>query len=193
MPPSPGGVGCFGSGPKLNLTVIEMWARILQRVPNALLRLQNLQFESEYNRRLVADRFQRFGIGRDRLVLKKGVARRTLLDAYNHVDVTLDTWPYCGGNTIAESLWMGVPVVTLKGNQFGSRYGASLATAAGCADLVGETPEQYIDIAARLANDLPRLRNLRQNLRRMSVEYGLADSTLLARRLEAAYVDMLRA
>jgi Glycosyl transferase family 41/Glycosyl transferase family 2 len=196
-PPSLNGApltfGCFGSGPKLNLTLIELWARILQRVPDALLRLQNWELESEYNRRLVADRFQRFGIGRDRLVLKKGVARRTLLDAYNHVDVTLDTWPYCGGNTIAESLWMGVPVVTLKGNQFGSRYGASLATAAGCADLVGETPEQYIDLAARLANDLPRLRYLRQNLRRMSFECGLADSTLFARRLEAAYVDMLGA
>lgn len=185
--------GCFGSGGKINLTLIELWSRLLHRVPRAILRLQNGQLESEDNRRFMAERFQRFGIGRDRLVLEKGVARRKLLGAYSEVDISLDTWPYCGGNTIAESFWMGVPVVTLKGDRFSSRYGASLVTAGGCADLIAESPEEYIDIAARLANDLPRLRHLRQNLRRMSIEHGLGDSTLFARRLENAYREMLGA
>jgi len=116
---------------------------------------------------------------------------RKLLDAYNEVDISLDTWPYCGGNTIAESLWMGVPVVTLKGDRFGSRYGASLVTAGGCADLIAESPEEYVEIAARLAGDLPRLRHLRQNLRQMSIDHGLGDSTLFARRMENAYREML--
>jgi glycosyltransferase involved in cell wall biosynthesis len=196
-PPSLNGApltfGCFGSGFKINLTQIEWWSRLLHRVPQAILRLQNAQLDIYDNRRFMAQRFRRFGIGRERLLFSRSVNRRLLLDAYNHVDISLDTWPYCGGNTIGESLWMGVPVITLKGDRFGSRYGASLVTAAGCADLIGETPEQYIDIAVRLANDLPRLRSLRQNLRRMSFEYGLGDSTLFARRLEVAYIDMLGA
>jgi glycosyltransferase involved in cell wall biosynthesis len=183
--------GCFGSGAKLNLTLIELWARLLHRVPNAILRIQNGQLESEGNRRFMAARFQRFGISPERLVLEKGVARRKLLDAYNEVDISLDTWPYCGGNTIAESLWMGVPVVTLKGDRFGSRYGASLVTAGGCPEFVAESPEEYVEIAARLAGDLPRLRQLRQNLRQMSIDHGLGDSTLFARRLENAYREML--
>ncbi|MGH9420974.1 MAG: tetratricopeptide repeat protein, partial [Thermoanaerobaculia bacterium] len=170
---------------------IELWARLLHRVPNAILRIQNGQLESEGNRRFIAARFQRFGISPERLVLEKGVARRKLLDAYNEVDISLDTWPYCGGNTIAESLWMGVPVVTLKGDRFGSRYGASLVTAGGCPEFVAESPEEYVEIAARLAGDLPRLRHLRQNLRQMSIDHGLGDSTLFARRLENAYREML--
>jgi len=194
-PPSQSGsritFGCFGSGAKINLTLIELWARLLHRVPNAVLRIQNGQLESEGNRRFMADRFQQFGISRERLILEKGVMRRKLLDAYNEVDISLDTWPYCGGNTIAESLWMGVPVVTLKGDRFGSRYGASLVTAGGCPDLIAESPEEYVEIAARLAGDLPRLRHLRQNLRQMSIDHGLGDSTLFARRMENAYREML--
>jgi predicted O-linked N-acetylglucosamine transferase (SPINDLY family)/glycosyltransferase involved in cell wall biosynthesis len=183
--------GCFGSGGKINSMLIDLWSRLLHRVPNAVLRLQNGQLESKDNRRFMADRFRQFGIGPDRLQLKKGVGRRKLLDAYSEVDISLDTWPYCGGNTIAESFWMGVPVVTLKGDRFGSRYGASLVKAGGCADLIAESPEEYIDIAARLATDLPRLRYLRQNLRRMSIDHGLGDSTLFARRMENAYREML--
>ena len=69
----------------------------------------------------------------------------------------LDTWPYCGGNSTAEALWHGVPVITLKGDRFASRYGASLLAAAGCADLVADSPEQYVAIAKRLAGDPARL------------------------------------
>jgi protein O-GlcNAc transferase len=84
-----------------------------------------------------------------------------------------------------------VPVVALTGDRFGSRYGASLLAAAGCADLLAESPEQYIAIAKRLASDPVRLADLRQHLRDMSIEHGLGDSVGFARRLENAYVDML--
>jgi predicted O-linked N-acetylglucosamine transferase (SPINDLY family) len=79
----------------------------------------------------------------------------------------------------------------LTGDCFGSRYGASLLAAAGCADLAAESPEQYIAIAQRLAADPARLIDLRRRLRDMSIEHGLGDSVGFARRLEDAYVDML--
>jgi len=184
--------GCFGYGGKLNHELIEIWARLLHRVPDSALYLQNLQFQSHDCRRFISAKFANLGVSHDRLVLVEGVGRSALLEVYSQIDISLDTWPYCGGNTIAESLWMGVPVVTLLGDRFSSRYGASLLAAAGCNDLVGKTPEEYIDIAARLAADLPRLRALRRDLRQMSVENGLADSSRFARNLETAYVDMLR-
>ena len=183
--------GCFGYGGKLNRQLIALWARLLHRLPSAMLHLQNLQLSSYGCRQYVSSQFRNLGIARDRLVLARGVGREELLEMYNHIDISLDTWPYCGGNTIAESLWMGVPVVSLKGDRFSSRYGASLLTAAGCQDLVAKTPEEYIDIIVRLAGDLPRLKFLRGNLRQMSIDHGLADSSRFARDLEDAYVDML--
>ena len=183
--------GCFGSGSKLNRQLLELWARLLHAVPDSRLWLQNTQLASASNRRLIASRFEHLGIDRRRLVLRRGTPRDQLLQAFGQVDVSLDTWPYCGGNTIAESLWMGVPVVTLTGDRFSTRYGASLVTAAGCADLVAGTPEQYIEIAADLAVDLPRLQTLRPALRQMSTDYGLGNSTAFARTLENAYRGML--
>jgi hypothetical protein len=183
--------GCFGSGGKLNKQLIAMWSRLLHRVPTAILHLQNAQLNSYDCRHFISSQFRNLGINHDRLILARGISREELLETYNHIDISLDTWPYCGGNTIAESLWMGVPVVSLKGDRFSSRYGASLLTAAGCQDLVAETPEEYIEVVAGLAADLPRLQSLRQNLRQMSIDHGLGDSRRFARDLEDAYVEML--
>src|SRR5579883_56288 len=184
--------GCFGQGNKLNGDLIELWSRVLHAVPNSRLWLQNSQLSSPCNREFTRAQFDRLGIDGQRLVLRRGVPRNELLQAYSQIDVCLDTWPYCGGCTVAESLWMGVPVVTLKGDRFGSRYGASLVTAAGCADLVAETPKQYFLIEDAVATDLPRLTTLRRTLRKMSIDHGLGDSTAFARDLENAYCDMLR-
>lgn len=183
--------GCFGSGSKLNGQLIELWSRLLHAVPNSRLWLQNPQLAGQSIRRFMRARFERLGIAGERLILRRGAPRDELLQAYGQIDVSLDTWPYCGGNTVAEALWMGVPVVTLRGDRFGSRYGASLVTAAGCADLVAETPERYVEVAATLAADLPRRRKLRQALRQMSIDHGLGDSTAFARSLENAYREML--
>ena len=117
--------------------------------------------------------------------------RKTLLREFAHIDVSLDTWPYCGGNTVAESLWQGVPVVTLLGSRFSARYGASLVTAAGCADMVGKSVEEYVEIAAALATNRDRLAFLRQNLRKMCKSHGLGDSRRFARVLEQAFSEMM--
>jgi glycosyltransferase involved in cell wall biosynthesis len=183
--------GCFGSGGKINTQLISWWAELLHRVPNAMFQIQNAQLGSPDNHRYMIDRFRRFGIESDRLVVRGGTDRQSLLKAYDEVDISLDTWPYCGGNTLAESLWQGVPVVTLKGSRFSTRYGASLLVAAGCGDLVGETPAEYLDLAQRLANDPERLRRLRAELRPMYRKHGIGDSTGFSRDLDRAYLEML--
>lgn len=183
--------GCFGSGGKISRELIGIWSKLLHREPTARLFLQNPHLTPPGNRRYMAEVFEEFGIGADRLIIRGGVDRKRLLQSYREVDVTLDTWPYAGGNTIAESFWQGVPVVTLHGDRFASAYGASLVKAAGCADLAAPSADAYIDLAIRLAADSSRLVDLRRNLRRMSVEFGLGDSKLFARRLEEAYGAML--
>lgn len=183
--------GCFGTGGKIGTSLIETWAKLLHRVPNSMLHIQNPQLSAPEERRYMTDRFAMFGIGAERLILEDGVDRPTLLKIYSCIDISLDTWPYCGGNTIAESQWHGVPVVTRRGDRFSSAYGASLVTAAGCGELVANSDDEYVDVAARLAGDSPRLIELRQTLRQLSIQHGLGDSKLHARRLEQAYVDML--
>src|SRR5262249_11251373 len=107
--------GCFGTATKFNRDLIELWSQLLHKVPNAFLRLQNSQLTERNYRRYLRQRFEDFGIDGRRIVLSRGSSRDALLEVYGAVDVSLDTYPYCGGNTIAESFWMGVPVVTLRG------------------------------------------------------------------------------
>src|SRR5579862_2670256 len=149
--------GCFGSGGKINLDLIETWAEILKRTPNSRLMLRNQELSPPDNKRFMERRFARFGIAAERLVLLGGTDHKTILANYADIDISLDTWPYCGGNTIAESLWQGVPVVTLLGDRFSARYGASLLYANGCPELVARSWEEYIGIAVRLADDPERL------------------------------------
>lgn len=184
--------GCFGSGSKINLELIEIWASLLHRVPGSTFYLRNAQLSGADNKRYMTRRFGRFGIGPDRLRLAGGTDRQSLLRCYDEIDVSLDTWPYCGGNTVAESLWQGVPVVTLKGDRISSRYGGSLLVAAGCADLVASTANEYIEIAARLAQDADKLLFLRHNLRKMRNENGLGNSPQFARDLELFYQNAMR-
>jgi predicted O-linked N-acetylglucosamine transferase (SPINDLY family)/glycosyltransferase involved in cell wall biosynthesis len=179
--------GCFGSGSKINLELIGMWAALLHRVPGSIFYIRNTQLGDAESQRYMASRFRRFGIGPERLRLAGGTDRQSLLRCYDEVDVSLDTWPYCGGNTVAEALWQGVPVVSLKGDRISSRYGASLLTAAGCADFVASNADEYVEIAARLVEDRDKLLLLRHNLRKMCKENGLGNSEQFARDLESFY------
>lgn len=183
--------GCFGGGQKFNSTLLELWARVLHRVPNSRLRLQNGHMKKADARRLITSRFKRLGIAPERINIVPGVDRNSLLLSYREVDISLDTWPYSGGLTIAESLWQGVPVIGFHFNDWRSRYGASLLKEAGCWDLVAQNFDEFVEIAAALAADSARLKSLRHKLQGMCVEHGLADSTGMARTLEAAYQGMV--
>jgi predicted O-linked N-acetylglucosamine transferase (SPINDLY family) len=183
--------GCFGSGGKINDELIAIWARLLARLPQSRLYLRNAELTPEDNQQFMLDRFRRHGIEAGRIRLDGGTTRDGAMRSYADVDISLDTWPYCGGNTIAESLHQGVPVVTWKGIRFASRYGASLLLAAGCGDLIGETAEEYVDIAVALAESPERLADYRANLRSMVHEFGLADAAAFAGKLDEAYLSMV--
>jgi len=183
--------GCFGSGAKFNHEIIALWSKLLVAVPNSILVLQNNELKPEEVRKYYVDLFKQYDIPQHRLKLLAGTDRIGILENYKSIDISLDTWPYCGGNTIAESLWCGVPVISLKGSRFSSAYGASLLTASGCANLVANTPEEYVQIAARLACDKTKLNYYRKNLRQLMYQYGFSNTKAFAAKMETAYVDML--
>jgi glycosyltransferase involved in cell wall biosynthesis len=184
--------GCFGGPYKLNIDCLRLWAGALHAVPDSRLILQNPGMDNAGNADFIRRRFSRLGIDEGRVTILPGATREEVLENYKLMDISLDSWPYCGGNTIAEALWQGVPVVTLKGNRFVSAYGASLLEAAGIGDLVGTSPEEFAAICARLAGAPVRLRELRENLRGMMMDNGLSNPWRMARALEDAYSEMAR-
>lgn len=184
--------GYFGSGGKLGDELIAIWARVMNCVPNSRIYLRNHQLNSESNREFMVERFSRHGIAAERIRIESGAEREEILRSYSEVDISLDTWPYCGGNTVAESLWQGVPVLTLKGDRFSGRYGASLMVAAGCPELVAENVDQLIEIAAKLSTSMSMLEYYRKNLRRLATENGLSDAERFANKLDAAYIEMVK-
>ena len=111
---------------------------------------------------------------------------------YNKIDISLDPFPAGGGATSMDTLWMGVPLVTLAGNSFASRMGVTFLTNAGLPELIAADEDQYVEIAVALATDNARLRMLRHNLRERVVKSPVMDQALFARDMEDAYRGMWR-
>jgi len=109
------------------------------------------------------------------------------LALYGAIDVALDPFPYNGCLTSLETLWMGVPLITLAGDRFVSRVGMSLLTTIGLPELIGQSPVEYVERAAGLARDLDRLEALRAGLRARLEQSPLCDRPRFARAIEAAY------
>ena len=129
------------------------------------------------------------GIASDQLCLQSQMPMQGHLAVYGDIDIGLDTVPYGGGTTSYECLWMGVPVITLRGDRRAGRSGASLLTSVGSPELIAESPAQYIALAVELAGDLDRLAAMRAGLRgRMRAT--LCDGPAFTRDLEQAYRTM---
>ncbi len=180
----------FGNAAKITSPVIELWSRVLERVPGSRLMIVAngmAAVPADY-----ASLYTRHGIARDRLQV---LGNRPFLDymaLHNSVDVMLDTFPFTGGTTACHALWMGIPIVTLAGDTAPSRTGASLQYVIGLGELVAQTPDQYVEIAAALANDPARVNALRMGMRQRLRQSPLIDGERFTRNLEAAYRDMWR-
>jgi predicted O-linked N-acetylglucosamine transferase (SPINDLY family) len=111
---------------------------------------------------------------------------------YRQIDIALDTFPYGGGTTTCDALWMGVPVVSLVGRTAVGRGGLSILSNVGLPELAARSEEEYVRIAGELAGDLPRLGNLRANLRQRMAQSPLMDAPRFARNIEAAYRQVWR-
>jgi predicted O-linked N-acetylglucosamine transferase (SPINDLY family) len=197
-PPRPrdGGPPTFGSFNKLakvSDAAIDLWARVLRRVPDALLKLKSKPLAEAATRDDIAARFAAAGVGRDRLILSGWLPEdRDHLAAYHDVDVALDTFPYNGTTTTCEALWMGVPVLTLAGRGHAARVGASLMTSAGLTGWIVERAEMFAPRAAVLCGDRSRLAQLRRTLRGQVQASPLCDGKSYARGVEDAYRALWR-
>lgn len=182
--------GCFNNLAKMNDAVVALWARILAAVPNSRLFLKSPQLKETSVRRSVIERFAAHEVDANRLILEGPSPRADYLATYQRVDITLDPFPYTGGATTAESLWMGVPVLTLSGKSFLSRQGVGLLMNAGLPDWIATDPDDYVDRAVSQAGNLQSLSELRQGLRQQVLVSPIFDAPRFARHFEAALRGM---
>jgi protein O-GlcNAc transferase len=185
--------GCFQRLTKVNDEVLMAWAKILNALPNARLRWQCKQFDDPGVATQLAERLQRHGIDPARIRMHGALSREAYLKAHAAVDVILDTFPFSGGTTTCEALWMGVPTLTLAGDTLLFRQGESLLTAAGLQDWVATSVAKYVDKAVALNDDLPRLATLRAGLREQVSVSPLFDTQRFARNFEDALWGMWQA
>lgn len=181
--------GCFNNTAKINKSVVDAWAAILRQVSGSELLLQSASFADP----VVRDRYQRMFDDRgvkDRVAFRPHMELRGYLASYHEVDLALDPFPYGGGATTADALWMGVPVVSLRGKRFSGRLSASILEAAGLGDLATRSMDDYIRIAVDLARDPARLAMLRQGLRSRVLASPLCDAERFTTEMEAAYRSM---
>jgi predicted O-linked N-acetylglucosamine transferase (SPINDLY family) len=181
--------GCLNTFSKVTAPTLVTWAELLRQVPGSHLVLHASR--GDHRRRLL-EQFGAQGIDSDRITFVGKVPLEQYLEIYNQIDIGLDPFPYAGGTTTCDALWMGVPVVSLAGRIAVSRGGLSILSNVGMPELVAHDRDEYLRIAIKLAGDLARLSEVRSNLRDRMRTSPLMDGRRFAADVEAAYRQIWR-
>jgi len=187
---TPPAFGSFNNPAKYHAGVAGLWSRVLQRLPGSRLLLQYRSLTDQTVQRDLLDLFAAQGIDAGRLEFRDWQPYGQMLDSYRQIDVALDPFPFGGGVTTCEALWMGVPVVTWPGETFASRHSCSFLHTVGLPELVAGSADAFVEIAVALAQDLPRLQALRTTLRQRVAASPLCDGQSCAQALATALRQM---
>ncbi len=179
--------GSMNRPAKINRRVLRAWAGILERVPDARLLAKDAAFDNEDTRRWLRDSLVALGVAAERIELRGKTTRREHLAAYRAIDIALDPFPQAGGITTFESLWMGVPVVTLCDARPQGRVGASILSTLGMAAEITCDEDEYIARAVGWAGDTARLVRARTGLRERLRRSVLCDHAAYGAAVESAY------
>lgn len=182
--------GCFNNLAKMSDAVVQTWAEILHAVPTSRLMLKAPQLLEVSVQEITKSRYSKFGINPERLILEGPSSREEYLTKYHNIDIALDPFPFTGGTTSAEALWMGVPVITLAGNRFISRQGLGILKNAGLDGWIAETIGDYKNLAIQRSNEIDKLDSLRSELRARILKSPLFDAKRFARHFEDALWGM---
>ncbi|MFZ5805797.1 MAG: tetratricopeptide repeat protein [Verrucomicrobiota bacterium] len=180
--------GSLNNFAKVSDGTIALWSRILKEIPQSTL-LILIQGGAD-NIEAVKQRFDIFGIAPERLELCGLRSRKDFLKLHHEVDIALDPFPYNGGITTLDALWMGVPVVTLEGHTSCARHGVSILKSLGVPEWIASSEEDYFQIATQLARDTHGLQQTRATLRQRLQKSPLMDEKDYTRDLENAYREM---
>ena len=192
LPASANGFITFGSLnrlSKINPSVVSAWAEILRAVPDS--RVHILAGLGSHRQRLL-DQFRQLGVDSRRIEFIDKQSRFEYLKQYGRIDITLDTFPFSGHTTAFDSLWMGVPVVTLSGRTCVGRVACSALQNLGLPELIGRTTKEYVSLAVRLSKDVAMLAELRAGLRQRMQKSALTDAARFCLQMEQLYRQVWR-
>lgn len=172
---------------RLNHRVIRAWSELLKRVPGSRLMLDSGSFQDESLCEHYQALFAKQGIEAERLLLGYTSPATAAL---TQMDIALDCFPHNSGTTLYESLWMGLPVVSLRDRPSMGRVGALILHGMGRDEWIADTESEYLDKLVALANDVPALANIRAGLREEMRASRLCDAVDFTQRMEATYQQM---
>ena len=181
--------GTFNQFGKITDSMLTAWKKILDAVPKSHLLLKSEIFNSKDGNNFVGERLKNFGFDLSRVEMRPYTGNH--LVEYGDIDIALDTFPYTGGVTTCEALYMGVPVISLYGSRHGTRFGLSILKNVGLDELAVSTYDEYINRAIMLAGDWELLKILRKNLRTMMKKSPLMDSQNYVREIQDVFVKIL--
>ena len=176
--------GAMCNPAKVNEKVLRLWARLLNQLPNSRLLLCYSGWQDEGNKRRVEQSMIEVGCS-NRIDFDHRSGTASLMSIYNEIDIALDTFPYSGGLTTCEAMWMGVPTVTFPGSTFAGRHSCSHLSNVGLTQFIAEDESGYLEKAIEFATDLQGLNRLRLSLRNRVAESPLCDGPLFARHFKA--------
>ncbi|WP_085908704.1 O-linked N-acetylglucosamine transferase family protein [Kiloniella majae] len=157
--------GCFGASFKINPKMISIWSEILHATPTTKLLIKTDMLDKITSKLLLVQSFAREGISPNRLIFEGLTSYQKMCEKYQDIDLSLDTFPYSNGSTTMNSLWQGVPVLTIAGPDWRSRTTTSIMGSAGFNQFICKDKEEYISRAVEIANAPQQLSTLRQEMR----------------------------
>jgi predicted O-linked N-acetylglucosamine transferase (SPINDLY family) len=172
--------GSFNNLAKISPEVVAVWAKVLGRVRDSRLRLKYKGLGDALVRGRYLDLFATCGVDPSRVELTPPSGHAEYLAGYGEIDIALDPFPFGGGITTCDALWMGVPVITCPGETFASRHSLSHLWNAGLRETIAASTEEYVELAVSLAGDLPGLARLRAGLRPRLAASPLCDGERFA-------------
>ncbi|MBQ7703889.1 MAG: hypothetical protein IJT73_00440 [Selenomonadaceae bacterium] len=178
--------GCFNNFSKITDSMLRAWKKILDAVPNSKLILKHKIFDTAECKNFVIERLKNLEIDIARVEMRGFSA--DYLEQYNEIDIALDTFPYNGGLTTCEALFMGVPVISLYGERHGTRFGYSILKNIGLEKFAASNFEEYIQRAMELADDKELIKILRKNLRDSMKNSPLMNAKEYVQELEEFYL-----
>lgn len=182
--------GVFNHYYKITPEVLLAWLQIMKHVPESRLLLKCQMYNSQSTVLMVQQRMEEMGFDMQRVIFEPATA--DYMERYLEVDIALDTYPYTGGGTTLDALYMGVPVISLYGQRRGSRFGLSILTAAGLTELAVDNMDDYMARAVALAGDYELLDEMHKSLRRILVQSPVMDGKRYMAELEQKYMELYR-
>jgi predicted O-linked N-acetylglucosamine transferase (SPINDLY family) len=175
---------------KVNTEVIAVWSEILNRLPGSRLLMIGRDFMQESIKNRFVDLFASQGIKTNRIEMIPSVPHSEFLAIHGRIDIALDPFPYNGQTATCNSLWMGVPVITLRGKNHVARVGASIMTNIGLPELIAEDQEGYVKQAITFAKNPDLLSELRLGMRARMIQSPICDTETFTKNIEEAYTKM---